>query len=731
MSRTGNIPNNFPHSHPKTGNMPDIEDIDIDREIILEDFANEELWTRQTESDLLPPYTLEDLLVAAEVEIEGDESRPADERGLLLAARRILAERERDLALMGDKPLTKGFVADDIWLILRELCRKRVENPGDPLVLWLSGGIRSGKSWLFAMLSVCHWLYFRVKKCGQERKGSGIFAACTKMDKSPKLQQRPMKFFMPSDTTGSEKGTIKSTPDTKLKFSGGKFTDDRFLQFQVVEIETGEKFESGGECEFGAETQVEDEDTHVMQGIELTLAWLDEGKNPALMKTLRERATSGCVPTRQRWHRELMVQLYAKLKKAGTPEFERPTPYELGQLMLGVILNSYTPKDGWNSMAASLLTGAEFPEEYMRVAPELVDKPGCTDPRVPVIGFPADPLCLVGFLHTSQNKAVFSYPALSKMYREAPEEEIRKVLYGQVGRSDEVLFSHFSAAKHVVSWKDVPRHGTIMVVADGADSKPWFIHIVMWDRSNRYWVLKEWPCPGVKMWIRQPGGEVKEIDPGPWALPDDEGVKVNGKKGKIARTKIGWTYRDYTHLIWSMLADVLQDFAASGGAFTGDTITQKLEWHQVSESGQPGAVIEDLTLEGEFAKPSAFIGDKNWLGSVTRGATTIRKVHDVLAEQEHAHQWEAYEGRSARDGIERIQDALVDDIGGLPGLLVVDTCVNTIFGVKTYAIPDGKDSPPTDDQAAKEAPDVLRYGMTWLEQYVDSTPRGRTGRGFS
>ena len=52
--------------------MPDIEDIDIDREIILEDFANEELWTRQTESDLLPPYTLEDLLVAAEVEIEGD-----------------------------------------------------------------------------------------------------------------------------------------------------------------------------------------------------------------------------------------------------------------------------------------------------------------------------------------------------------------------------------------------------------------------------------------------------------------------------------------------------------------------------------------------------------------------------------------------------------------------------------------------------------------------------------
>ena len=52
VSRTGNIPNNFPHSHPKTGNMPDIEDIDIDREIILEDFANEELWTRQTESDL-------------------------------------------------------------------------------------------------------------------------------------------------------------------------------------------------------------------------------------------------------------------------------------------------------------------------------------------------------------------------------------------------------------------------------------------------------------------------------------------------------------------------------------------------------------------------------------------------------------------------------------------------------------------------------------------------------
>lgn len=709
--------------------LEDINDIVIDRELILEDFANEEPWTRQSESDLLPPYTLEEVLAAAEMEVEGDAMRPEDERGLLVAAKRVIAERERDLLLMSDKPLTKGFVPDDAWLILRELCRKRVENPGDPLVLWLSGGIRSGKSFLCAMLAVCHWLYFRAKRRGNERKGCGIFAACTKIDKSPKLQQRPMKFFMPADTVGGEKGTIKSSPDTKLKFQGGKFTDDRFLQFQTVEIEGGEQFESGGECEFGAETQVEEDDTHVMQGIELTLALLDEGKNPALMKTLRERLASGAVPTRQRWHRELMVQLYNKLKKAGTPEFERPTPYELGQLMLGVVLNAYTPKDGWNSMVASLLTGAEYPDEYMREAPELVDKPGCTDPRVPVLAFPADPLCLVGFLHTSQNKAVYSYPALSKMYRDAPEEEIRKVLYGQVGRSDEVLFTHFTSQKHVVKWADVPRHGTLQVVADGADAKPWFIQLCLWDRSDRLWVLMEWPCPGTRLWVNDKG-ERKDIGPGLWAVPDDEGVKVNGKKGKIARTKIGWTYRDYTHLIWTLLAKVLKKFEDSGAPFAGQVETRKLEWHEDTGDGKKGAVIETMTLEGKFAMPNAFIGDKNWLGGVTKGGAKITEVIEVLHECENAHTWEPYEGRGARTGLDRIQEALVADIGGLPGLLVVDECKNTIFGLKTYAIPDGKDSPPNDDQACKEVPDCLRYVMTWPERYVDTTPRKRTGMTF-
>lgn len=709
--------------------MMSIDDIAIDAEIIREDWAAEEVWTRQTESDLLPPYTLDELLAAARLEVENDDARPDEERGLLLAAKRILLERERDLVLMTDKPLTKGFVAEDVWLILRELCRKRVENPGDPLVLWLSGGIRSGKSFLCAMLAVCHWLYYRAKRRGNERKGCGIFAACTKIDKSPKLQQRPMKFFMPADTAGGEKGAIRSTPDTKLKFQGGKFTDDRFLQFQVVEIETGEQFESGGECEFGAETQVEDDDTHVMQGIELTLAWLDEGKNPALMKTLRERAASGAVPTRQRWHRELMVQLYAKLQKAGRPDFERPTPYELGQLMLGVILNSYTPKDGWNSMAASLLTGAEYPDEYMRAAPELVGKPGCTDPRVPLLAFPADPLCLVGFLHTSQNKAVYSYPALSKMYADASEEEIRKVLYGQVGRSDEVLFTHFNPQRHVVSWADVPRAGTLVLVADGADAKPWFIQLCLWDRSDRLWVLMEWPCPGWRLWINDKG-ERKEIDPGPWAVPDDEGVKLNGKKGKIARTKIGWTYRDYTHLIWTLLARVLRKFEDSGKPFLGDVQTLKLEWHEDGGDGRNGAVIGSMTLEGRFAMPSAFIGDKNWLGGVTKGmAGKITEVIEVLNDQENAVPWEPYEGRGARTGIERIQEALVADIGGLPGLLVVDECKNTIFGLKTYALPDGKDSPPADDQACKEVPDCLRYVMTWPTRYQSGEALRAVGGG--
>jgi hypothetical protein len=143
-------------SMSESGGAGLVDEVAVERELVRVEWVGEESWTRQSESSLIPPFSLEELMVAAEMEMEGDEGRAREERGFYMAARRVLAGRERELAEMVERPLTRCWVPDDFWIILRELCRMRVENPGDVLVLWLSGGIRSGKSFLLAWLSVCH-----------------------------------------------------------------------------------------------------------------------------------------------------------------------------------------------------------------------------------------------------------------------------------------------------------------------------------------------------------------------------------------------------------------------------------------------------------------------------------------------------------------------------------------------------------------------------------------------
>jgi hypothetical protein len=518
-----------------------------------------------------------------------------------------------------------------------------------------------------------------------------------------------MYAFMPAEVlAGGGRGLAG---DERMRFKGGHFTDDSFCRFMKVTDDEGRVYEAGGSVTYAADTQQAEEDMHKLQGMDLTMAWLDEGKNPDILKTMRERVATGATLTGEAWHRELMFSILRKLRARGTPEFRRLTPYELGMLMCGVVMNTYTPKEGWNEMAASQLTGAEFPEQFMIEAPELNDKPGVLDARVPLIAYPVDKYCLVGFLPTRANKAKGGVLAavLSTMGPNPSEEEIRKVLYGMVGKAEDVLFPHFSA-RHIKPWSSVPRHGTLYVVADQAFAKPWSISIVMWDKAGRLWWLMDWPTPGRKMRVLDKS-EWKTIDPGPWAEASANPSLRNGKKGPIARRNIGYTFDDYTHLIWQLLQEVLEKFVASGGKFDGYVETRNMTW---KEGKLPA-------LTGEFAVAQAFIGDKNWLGTTTTGrskndCTLLKALHEC----EHSHDWEPYEGRAARDGLERIQEALALDIGGLPGLLVLEECQDTIFALRTYTVPEGKDSPPHDDQACKEAPDKMRYVFRWPERYLDT-----------
>jgi len=683
----------------------------IDEHLIRSDFTERAPWTMQAASEVVPPYDATELILLAQSERQPGEP-------LFIAAQRMITERSQMLEMMSSAPLTSCFIPDEWWLFMEQIAEKRYAHPGLPLVFWCSGGIRSGKTFIAALLTVCHWLHMRTKRQGNKRVGADVYCMTSRLDQSARLQQRPMYSFMPAEILAGNGRGLQG--EERMRFKGGHFTDDSFCRFVKVEDDQGRVYEGGGSVTFAADTQQADEDMHKLQGMDLTAAWLDEGKNPDILKTMRERVATGATITGEAWHRELIFTILKKLRLRGTPQFRRLTPYEMGMLLCGIVMNTYTPKEGWNEMAASQLTGAEFPEQFMIVAPELKDKPGVLDDRVPLIAYPVDKYCLVGFLPTRANKAKGGVlPAVLSTLGPSPsEEEIRKVLYGMVGKSEDVLFPHFNT-RHLKPWTAVPRNGTLYVVADQAYTKPWSISIVMWDKPGRLWWLMDWPTPGRKMRVLD-RGEWKTIDPGPWAMPSENPSLRNGKKGPIARRNIGYVFDDYTHLIWQLLQEVLAKFDASGGKFEGSVETHTLSWKE--------GKLEDLT--GQFAKPYAFIGDKNWLGSRTVGrAKNDSTLLEALDECENPHAWEPYEGRSARDGIERIQEALALDIGGLPGLIVMEDCTDTAFALRTYTVPEGKDSPPNDDQACKEAIDKMRYVFRWPERFVDTTLRTISGGG--
>lgn len=638
----------------------------LDREVMAQ------FCEMQTECAVVERYALEELVAM------GPEG-----------AARALTQREEAIAHMSEFPLTHCWVPDDWWLFLLELCEKRIAHPGKVLEVLISGGIRAGKTFIAAMLTECHRLYAR---------RASVFCLSRTDATSQKLQQKPIESFMLPEVLGGDKGSVKQSKHEKAKFSGGKFTDNRMVRFLEVTDENGVSFVGGGEMEFRMFTQ----EVESYRGYALTMVWSDEAVPVAHVKALFDRLASRAIETHELSHRRRMLVLREMLRAlvSKVPGAERPHPALLGALMHGVHLITYTPEEGYTPTVRYFLDAAIKPEKHKVVAPELDGKPGVKDPRVPKIAYPVKPTRLVCYLHTSQNRIVNVYAELSGDYRNADERTIRIKLYGDAEAATEVMFGRFSD-RHIVKWKDVPRQGTLYLVTDPAPEKPWAITIYLVDAAERVWVLMRWPSPG---WMVKRDGA--EMDPGAWAVPTS-GNNMNGDKGPAAKLRLDYTLKQYTHLVYEMLKRVLVKFEDSGGKFEGTKLVQDLTWENDPE----------MNMSGEFAWPVAFIGDKRWMGSKVQRENLKMTLHAALMEEENALPWEVHEGEGQRGGVILIQNALSAVKFGLPGLLVVDECKDTIFALSTYSVPDGKDAPPDNDQACKEDIDMLRYLLMWGAWY--------------
>lgn len=632
---------------------------------------------------VVPMMSVEEMLAA------GEERAAAfvNERGLQIDA-------------MFEDPLGLGtqgggwnlWVPADWWLFLLKLCELRLEYPGRVLEMFVSGGIRSGKSFIAAAGTVSH--YFHTTR-------ANVFCLSRTEDTSEQLQQKPVEAFLPPEALGGAAGKIKQTKHEKAKFSGGKFTDGKFKRVMMMTDETGGKMSGGGELEFRMFKQ----EVESYRGYALSFVWSDEAVPMEHVKALFDRLVSRAVQTKQRWHREKMLRLLPLLKAMvdGKADAKPPHAALLGALLHGVHLISYTPEEGYTPTVQRFLDGAHYPTEYKVIAPELANKPGVKDPMVPRIAYGAVPTRLTCFLHTSQNAAVNSYDELSASYGESDETTIRIKLYGDAQAADDRLFASRLTDDHYQPWKVVPRTGTIYVSCDPAPSKPWSFGVYLVDVDGRVWCLAEWPHPGFL--VRD--GDMM-IDPGAWAVPSETGLK-NGSKGPAAKQRLDPEFTFQTKVYWELLAFVYARFKQTGEPWQGETLNGPLVWE------------DGFELQGPFCLPMRNVADKRFLGGTRSSNGVTRKNLDVLNETEHAEFWEVHETDDHGQGIMAVMGKVTERINGLPGLIFVAEKVNdkwvsdvsdTIFTFRTYWCPDTMKAPPDTDQANKEAMDRARMLIT-------------------
>lgn len=596
-------------------------------------------------------------------------------------AERRAQEREEAVANMTLFPLTHCW-EPDIWRRIDLLvARKRIAHPGRVLEVFITGGMRPGKSFSCARRMVAHWLYTE-RAC--------VFALADTQATSRPLQQQPIEAFLPEEVSPAS-GKHKATKHDRYKFSGGHFTNDEFSLRVPVQDETGRRFMGGGDFKFRFFNQ----ELSTFQGFAVSAAWSDELVPLDRVKTLFERMGTRAQETRAADH------AYRMRRAVDILESGRRLPVELlGALYHGVHLVSFTPYLGWNETVNYFLAGAEKLEH--ETAPELAGRPGVTDPRVPRFAQPVRQTALVAYIHTRDNLIKPDTNLLEEMRDpNRSEDEIRLKLYGDVSRGQSVLFGpSFDESLHVVPFEKVPRDVTIWEVLDPGAAKPYVFLWVGADVAGRLHVLQEWPCPQIP---------IDGCLPGMWAVPS-ETDRLNGDEGPAQKLRLRWGPGRWVGLVWEMRQRLMRRFAESGGKFAGRIETVDLS---VKDGAFPWEVKGEVALpfdnimDSRFAKAQTVVGDE----------TVDLQV--ALEQAEHGIYFQAASGANDEVGNTQILCALNERRLGLPGLMVVDECENTRFMLRTYSLPQHSETTKRKDEACVDYRDALAYAVLAGPRFVN------------
>lgn len=454
-----------------------------------------------------------------------DLRREFRSRGLvegLAWAVEMIKEREKSIRLMEHDPFRHGYEPPMWRKILIWMCRKRLEMPVAVLVFYVLGGIRSGKTDLGGKRTAQHTaVYHRLTKVGQYQAWS--WAVHQNETRSKDIGQKRVYEYLPIEWRTAKIG--KKQGGRMNYMDGAGFTGNQFSYQNRL-------------CQF----MFSGMDPTVLQGPELSFAWLDEEQPAALCGTVRERLTTHAAQAGHGKHLALVRECLHRLEHGGDL-----TAQEVASIHLGVLLHTFTPKDGWTKVVADALNGAEVVEEEDAPALPHYGEPGPGGTRellgylkAPRVKQCKDKASMIFYIWTEDNKWG-GYESVLQTCEGKSEADKRILLYGDVQKDWRTAYpgyrdESYRTGGHLIDLHEIPRDVTVRKYVDAAESRPMFTVWIGTDRVGRDYILNEWPREGDYI----PG----HGDPGAWAEPSSSERK-DGDQGPAQKTLLRFGFRDY------------------------------------------------------------------------------------------------------------------------------------------------------------------------------------------
>lgn len=448
-------------------------------------------------------------------------------------------------------------------------------------------------------------------------------------------QSRVYKFIPPEVRNLGKKGRV-----TKISYTQATgFSEDTFV------------LPNRSQCWFMFYTA----DPSQIEGEELDIAWCDELVPLKVLQTLRFR-----LATRS-----------------------------------GLLLVSFTPKDGLTPTVREIITGAETIEDTE--ARHLPKKSRSHDGTEDIVGYERVPLVqrcrrknsYAVYFHTEENPFGNPEEVVDKVDL-ANREEVLVRLYGVTDKSMGNLFPRFRRDVHVIPRTRIEGPGTWYHIVDPCNGRNFFMIWVWVNALGQRVVAREWP---------QEDDYIPSVGyPGAWAEVDQE--KLDGKAGPAQRPW-GLTLDEYAaeiERVEKQLADPEYRPGVTGAERQAGTI-QVVERYMDSRFGNTPTLAksENLTLIDAFED----IG-----------------LNFIPAPGEHE-----------KEGITAVNNALGGydrqqpiGPGNSPELFICRDCQNVIWTLENYT---GQDGPKG---ASKDVADVLRYAeLAELEYFEDGALAWRAG----